>query len=267
MGTPAVEPGAVTLPAGTALPYTVARYDTTQSQSLLDWTPTAAIELEQLISFIVRVGLETELCATLTTAAGTADTFEAAETTIGAAWPAGPDLILCAGPDLPKVRRAYAEAFPNPQDRPAIKGTAGLAAGTALVGRVIQDNASLLLCLPFSHTELTEASRLATDPRAHLPLFRRPASASTNEPQTSSQVWSWARPARGHAARRPPELTPMGATGVAVRLLGHDPVGLDELPKFGRVIADRGTEPTARQPFLFASVPRPHVFMPGSPCC
>ncbi len=115
------------------VPFTVARFATNQSLQALDHSPTFAREQEALWGHIVKAGLERELVGVLATAATAADSWTAAEVAIGAVWSGGADVVLCAGADLPKVRRAYAADFPNPVDRPTIHGTLGLPAGTALV--------------------------------------------------------------------------------------------------------------------------------------
>lgn len=92
-----------------------------------------AAEYDRLAEHQVRKALEAKLVTTLTSGAPTATDFEAAEVAIGAVWAPGPDLVLTSGPDLPKVRRAYAAVFPDPADRPAIRGSFGVPAGTAVV--------------------------------------------------------------------------------------------------------------------------------------
>lgn len=97
------------------------------------WSPVMAREYETLAAHQVRKSLEIQLAGVLVAAADAAASLDAAESAVGAVWPAGASLVLASGTDLPAVRRAYASAFPDPADRPDIRGTYGLTAGSVLV--------------------------------------------------------------------------------------------------------------------------------------
>ncbi len=114
-------------------PFTVSRYATAASPALYAWSAVFAREQEAMWGHVVKVGLEKELAAALTAAATPAASLTAAESAIGAAWAPGIDVVVCAGTDLPKVKRAYARVYPDPADRPALHPTIGLDGGTILL--------------------------------------------------------------------------------------------------------------------------------------
>lgn len=114
------------------LPMTMSRWGSRVSRQFID-QPGFTAELELVTAHVVNIGLEQALTGALALDAVAAADLEAAEAAVGAVWAPGADLVLCAGADLPKVRRLYATANLAPADRPAIMGTFGLDAGTALV--------------------------------------------------------------------------------------------------------------------------------------
>lgn len=118
---------------GDPAPFQHAYFVANPSLQVQGWSGTAAREIEALLAMVVDHGLETHLLGQLLTGVPAAADLEAAEVAIGAAWPAGPDLILVNGTDKPAVLRDYATAGIHPQDRPTILATAGVTAGTVVM--------------------------------------------------------------------------------------------------------------------------------------
>lgn len=123
----------LSLADGASLPWTTSTIHLNRSRQSIDWTPQQLAEFESILEAAVDVGLERQLLVDVTAAAPTAASFEAAEIAVGAAWPAGADLILVHGADRPKVVREYAAAQLHAEDRPVVLATGGVTAGTAVV--------------------------------------------------------------------------------------------------------------------------------------
>lgn len=119
--------------AGDVRPWRSAGLAINASMQELAWSIDDGAEVEALIEAAVDLALERALLDDVAADAPTAASFAAAEESVGAAWTAGADLIVCAGQDRPKIIRAYAAEGIQPADRPTILATGGATAGTAVV--------------------------------------------------------------------------------------------------------------------------------------
>lgn len=126
-------PGEPLATEGDPLGWHTSRWMINEAAQVVDWTVQGAADLERVVALIVNQGLERVLMADLIAGAPTQAGFEEAESAVGDVWPAGPDLILCSGHDLPRVRREYAGQHLDPSERPRIVATAGATTGTAVV--------------------------------------------------------------------------------------------------------------------------------------
>lgn len=123
----------ITIPASAELPFIRASWGSNRAMQAVDWTVSGARSLELLTAMIVDTTLERAVLTSLAAGVLASASFEAAERSVGDAWPTGADLVIVHGYDLPRVRRMYADENLDAEDRPRIMATAGGIKGTALV--------------------------------------------------------------------------------------------------------------------------------------